>query len=558
MGGRDEHPTTIPTSSKDKVRIADIIKDENFSRGENFFLHKIPSMVALLVIIGAVILILGYILYGGILSGVFKVGDDPTPAQKLYDGKDYVPAKNWFVLFGHHFASIAGAGPIVGPTLALIYWGWVPALIWVILGSIFMGGVHDFGSMMVSLRNDGKSISEVSKVYISDRARFMFSLFVWFALVLIIAVFAHFAAQSYVKDPHIVIPSLGLIPVAIMFGFLQYRTKVNPIILTIVALILTFLLIPAGEVFPVKQTYILWIIVLLVYSFIASLVPVQYLLQPRDYLSSYLLIGGMFLMLVGALLSGKNINLPAFRSYNIPMLPFLFVTVACGAISGFHSLISSGTSAKQIPKERYAKRIAYGAMLLEGFLAVLVIAAVGSLSSGLDPKNPIGTFGKGVSNITPFLSNYGGYFAILVLNAFILTTLDTATRIARYITTEFFGIRNMFVSSFIVVICASLLLMGGYANNLWTVFGAANQLLAALSLFVITAYLVKVRGKYMVSLIPAVFMSIITLWALVYQSLNMIKTHPNIIALLFAICLFLLGLFVSLSSLAVVYKRRYE
>lgn len=555
FGGRDEHPTINPMIKMGINRIADIIRDENVLCGEKLFGFKIFGMIAVFVIVCALFLILGYVLYGGFLSRVFQVGDNPTPAEKLYDGMDYVPARNWLVLFGHHFASIAGAGPIVGPTLALMYWGWLPALIWVLFGSVFMGGVHDFGSMILSLRNDGKSISEVSRVYVSEYARFLFSAFVWFALVLIVAVFAHFASRSYVGDPHIVIPSLGLIPVALVYGFLTYKLNLNPIISTLVGILGLIILVPLGEIFPIKASYHFWLLTLMLYSFLASVVPVQYLLQPRDYLSAYLLVGGMFIMLLGALVSGKNFNIPIVKSSDIPFVPFLFVTVACGAISGFHSLISSGTSAKQLPKERYAKRISYGAMLLEGFLAVLVIAAVGSLSKGLDPSNPIGTFGKGVGNITPFLGNYGGYFAILVLNAFILTTLDTATRIARYITTEFFGLRNIYLSSAIVVICALALIFGGQTDNLWTVFGAANQLLAALSLYVITAWLFKTKRNFIVSLIPAIFMSIITLWALAYQVGKLISGVPNIVALIFAIALFILGVFVSLNSLMVVFKK---
>lgn len=550
FGGRDEHPTINPIIKMGINRIADIIRGENVLCGENIFRLRIFVMLVVFVMFCVLFLIMGYVLYGGFLSRVFQVGDNPTPAERLYDGRDYVPARSWLVLFGHHFASIAGAGPIVGPTLALIYWGWLPAFLWVLFGSVFMGGVHDFGSMMVSLRNDGKSISEVSRIYVSEYARVLFSAFVWFALVLIVAVFAHFAAKSYVGDPHIVIPSLGLIPVALIYGFLTYKLNINLLISTILGILGLIILIPLGEMFPIKASYHFWLLILLIYSFMASVIPVQYLLQPRDYISSYLLVGGILVMFAGALISGKHFNIPPVKSSDIPLVPFLFVTVACGAISGFHSLISSGTSAKQLPKERDSKKISYGAMLLEGFLAVLVIAAVGSLSGGLDPSNPIGTFGKGVGNITPFLGSYGGYFAILVLNAFILTTLDTATRIARYITTEFFGLKNIYISSAIVVICSLALLLGGQADNLWTVFGAANQLLAALSLFVITAWLFKTKRNYIVSLIPAIFMSIITLWALVYQFGKL-----NMVALIFAIALFILGVFVSLSSLMAIFKR---
>jgi len=501
------------------------------------------------VVVGILFLIGGYLLYGTFASKLFGV--DPKvepPSRRLYDGKDFVPAKNWIVLFGHHFASIAGAGPIVGPTLALMYWGWLPALLWVLFGSVFMGGVHDLGSLMVSLRNDATSISENSRRYISERARVVFSLFVWFALVLIVAVFAHYAASSYVKDPHIVWPSVGLIPVAFIFGILAYRLGLNVVLSTLIAVVLMLLLIPLGEVMPIKASYTVWMVTLFIYAYVASLVPVQYLLQPRDYLSAYLLIGGMALMLVGSLVSGRVMHLPPMLKESpapFPFVPFLFVTIACGAISGFHSLIASGTTARQLPSERYAKRIGYGGMLMEGALALLVIVAVGSLTSGLDLKNPIGTFGRGVSNITPFLGKYGGYFAILVLNAFILTTLDTATRIARYVTEELFRVRNMYLSSAIVVGVAALIILGGQAGKLWTVFGAANQLLAALSLLVITGFLMSLRKNPLPAMLPGLFMLLITLSALAYQ-INVLLSSgkPNYVAVVFAIVLFLLGLYV--------------
>ena len=502
-----------------------------------------------IVIVGVAFLIGGYFLYGRWIARL--LGVDPSrepPSKRMYDGKDFVPARNWLVLFGHHFASIAGAGPIVGPTLALIYWGWLPALLWILFGSVFMGGVHDLGSLMVSLRNDATSISENSRRYISERARVVFSLFVWFALVLIIAVFAHYAASSYMKDPHIVWPSLGLIPVAFIFGFLAYRLGLNIVLSTVITVILMLLLIPLGEVMPVEASYTVWMVVLFIYAYVASLIPVQYLLQPRDYLSAYLLIGGMALMLVGALISGRTMNVPPLlkeSSAPFPFVPFLFVTIACGAISGFHSLIASGTTARQLPSERYAQRIGYGGMLMEGALALLVVVAVGSLSSGLDVKNPIGTFGNGVSNITPFLGKYGGYFAILVLNAFILTTLDTATRIARYVTEELFGVRNMFLSSAIVVGVAVLIILGGQAGKLWTVFGAANQLLAALALLVVTGYLMSIGRTSLPAMLPGLFMLLITLSALLYQVNVLLSVpKPNYVAVVFAVVLFLLGLYV--------------
>ncbi len=509
--------------------------------------------VWLLIAIGLSALILGYVTYGRFLEKVFGVNpEQPTPAVRKNDGRDFVPARNWWVLFGHHFASIAGAGPIVGPILALLYWGWVPAVLWIVLGSIFWGGVHDFGSLMVSLRHDARSIADNASRYISPLARWLFLVFVWFALVLVVAVFAHYAALSYVKDAHTVVPSLGIIPVAVLTGWLMYRSRWPFWLVSLLALILLVVLIPLGAQLPVRASYEFWLVILMVYAFIASITPVQYLLQPRDYLSSYLLILGMGLLLVGGLFSGLELQVPAFQqnSPSLDVVPFLFVTIACGAISGFHSLINSGTTARQLPSERYARRIGYGAMLLEGLLALLVVAAVGALPSGHDAANPIGTFGKGVAHLLPALGDTATYFAILLLNAFILTTLDTATRIARYVTVELTGLQNRYVATAMVVGVAVALLWGGQANRMWTVFGAANQLLAALALLVVAGWLLARRTYPWVAMGPAAFMLVITIWALVQQVHALwAADQRNYLAIGFAALLVLLGVAMGIESL---------
>ncbi len=509
-------------------------------------------MSAVVVGLGFVLLIAGYFLYGRILEKVFGIRDDePVPSQTHYDGKDFVPAKNWFVLFGHHFSSIAGAGPIVGPILAVLYWGWLPAVIWIVLGAIFMGGVHDFGSLVVSVRNQGSTVADNASRYISKFSRLAFLIFVWFALILVVAVFAHYAARSYVADPHIVIPSAGIIPAALITGLLLYKFKTSMTVGTLVGLLLVGIAPFLGSLFPIELSYNMWIAILMLYAFLAAVLPVQYLLQPRDYLSSFLLFAGLALLLFGTLIIPHDFHLPALQfNSSPPLFPFLFVTIACGAISGFHSLINSGTTARQLPAMKYSRRISYGAMLLEGLLALLVVASVASLASGHDASNPIGTFATGVGNAVPFAKEWAPFFAVLVLNTFILTTLDTATRIARYITFELTGLRNRYFATLLVVVIATLILLSGQADRLWTVFGSANQLMAALALLVITAWLFKLGAKYLIALVPAIFMLIVTISALILQLLDFLRAEQtNIPAIVFAIVMVVLAISMTIDAL---------
>jgi len=323
---------------------------------------------------------------------------------------DYVPAKNWLVLFGHHFSSIAGAGPIIGPVIAVMLWGWLPALIWVIVGSIFIGGVHDFGALITSVREGGSSVTDIAGHVISTKAKIIFSLFVWLALILVIAVFAYLCADTFVKSPQIVVPSLGLIPVAVVVGYLLYYVRANSVLATVLGLVALTGLIFLGNILPIKAGINVWIVVLFVYCYFASVLPVNILLQPRDYLSSFLLFFGIGVGYLGLFLNRPVITLPAFNSWSSAqgyLWPALFVTVACGAVSGFHALIASGTSSKQIANERQAKRIGYGGMVVEGIVAVLAIITVAimfgpgdDLGAALKTKSPIGIFGSGYGRIT--------------------------------------------------------------------------------------------------------------------------------------------------------------
>ncbi|MFC1645774.1 carbon starvation protein A [Candidatus Omnitrophota bacterium] len=498
-----------------------------------------------------------YKVYAKKLETIWQINPaNSVPSKAKYDGVDFVPAKNWLVLLGHHFSSIAGAGPIVGPVIACCIWGWGPVLLWVIIGTIFFGAVHDFGALAVSVREGGCSIANVASKVISKRAYYIFGIFVLLALILVIAVFLYLCADTFVKESKIVLPSLGLIPVAIFTGFLLYRRKMNQVGATGIGLGLLVLLVILGQkFFPTGISFNQWVIVLLIYSFCASILPVNILLQPRDYLSSFLLFFGMIMGFLGLLISRPSMELPAFISYNSSqgsLWPMLFVIVACGAISGFHCLISSGTSSKQINNERDIKKIGYGAMLLEGLLAVLVILAIGAglgKQCLIDKSSPVVIFGKGYGEISrSVLGGFGGVLAIIILNAFILTTLDTATRITRYIAEEFFKIKNRYISTFIVVALGGWLALAKDSLNtplwkkLWPAFGASNQLVAALALFVISCWLLSKNipptpsaggipqrtkfacGKpYRLTLYPAIFMLITTLAALAYQFSNHLK-----------------------------------
>jgi len=479
-----------------------------------------------IVFFSLILFFLAYRFYAKRLEALWHIDPQrPTPAYSKFDSVDYIPARNWLVLFGHHFASIAGAGPIIGPVIAVMLWGWLPALLWVVLGTILIGGVHDFGSLITSVREGGSSVADIAQHAISRRAKVIFCLFVWLALILVIAVFAYLCADTFVKEPKIVLPSLGLIPIAVLVGYLLYHLKANSILSTIFGLTCLVGLILLGNALPINSTLIIWLLVLFVYCYFASILPVNILLQPRDYLSSFLLFFGMGAGYVGLLLSRPVINMPSFHKFNTTegyLWPALFVTVACGATSGFHALIASGTSSKQIANERHVKRIGYGGMIAEGLVAVLTIIAVAVLFNNksdfgmaLKSLGPIGIFAKGYGLITQgILGNQGAFIAITILNAFILTTLDTATRISRYLTEELFNIKNRYLSTLLIVTLSVTLALSGKWNRIWPVFGASNQLVAALALFVLSCWLLSKNKSIKFTLWPAFFMLVTTLAAL--------------------------------------------
>lgn len=476
-----------------------------------------------------VIFFLGYKIYGAWLEHLFGINPSrKTPAHEKFDGVDYVPAKNWLVLFGHHFSSIAGAGPIIGPVIACIAWGWLPALIWVVVGTIFIGGAHDFASLVCSVREGGSSIADIAGGAISRKAKILFSVFVWLALILVIAVFIYLCADTFVKEPKIVLPSLGLIPVAILIGFLLYNLKANNTAATILGLVLLTALLLLGNKLPIGGGLEFWVIILLVYCFIASVMPVHLLLQPRDYLSSFLLFAGVLFGYLGIVILRPAVAQPAYTAFKAAeggMWPMMCVTVACGAISGFHSLIASGTTSKQLDNEKYARRIGYGGMIAEGLVAVMAILAIcaglgsGNLQALLKDIGPINSFSRGYGEITKsILGGWGRFIAVTILNAFILTTLDTATRISRYLTEELFGIKNRYLATLIVVVLGGALALTGAWQKIWPIFGASNQLVAALALFVISCWLLAHKKTLKFTLLPAIFMFVTTVAALALQA----------------------------------------
>lgn len=498
---------------------------------------------------------LAYIFYGRYLSK--KLGVDPnrkTPAFTMRDNVDYVPAKAP-VLLGHHFASIAGAAPIIGPITAAVF-GWVPVLLWIIFGSIFIGGVHDFTSLIASIRHKGQSIGKVIEAQIGQRGKQLFLIFSWATLVLIISAFAMLVATTFVKTPEVATASVLFIFLAIIFGLSVYRMNAPLAIATIVGVALLLFCVWVGVKFPIVPStdnlvsQQIWTWVLLVYIFAASVTPVWILLQPRDYLNSFLLYIVLFGALVGIFLSNPAIKFPSFTHAVDPKLglifPILFVTVACGAISGFHSLVASGTTAKQLNKETDAKLVGYGAMLIEGLLAVIALITVAVLAKGdylskFGADGPINLFSNGVGNFVQKLGiplNVGITFAALAISAFALTSLDTATRLGRFAFQEFFRtenetrkqkiLTNRFVATFVTILPGGVLALSGSYTAIWPIFGAANQLLAALALLAGSVWLAKKKQKNHFLKYPMYFMFAVTLTALVvlvYQKIKLIVDY---------------------------------
>lgn len=490
----------------------------------------------ILLLISLVVLLAGYIFYGKFLAHKFQLDPERnTPAHTQNDGVDYVPTKIP-VLLGHHFSSIAGAAPIIGPIVAAVF-GWIPVVLWLLIGSIFMGGVHDISALVASIRHGGKTIGEVIEEYIGRDGKRLFLIFAWFLIVLVVAVFNHAVSSVFIKEPSTATASILFIGVAMLFGTSIYRFKTPLWISSIIGVGLLALCIFIGLKFPILLPYNTWKALLFVYIFFAATAPVWVLLQPRDYLSSFLLYTILLAGLVGVFAAGPTIEMPAFSGFKTDLgllFPILFVTVACGAISGFHSLVSSGTTAKQLNRETDARPIAYGSMLIEGLLSVIaLITAITILKSDYvqmikaEGGGPIGIFSAGIGRFVSHLGisqKAGTTFAALAISAFALTTLDTATRLGRFMFQEFFEdskeknilSQNRYIGTLVTVLAAAYFTFSGTQKALWPLFGASNQLLASLTLLAITAWLTKKGEQNRFVKIPMIFMFVVTITALCF------------------------------------------
>jgi carbon starvation protein len=541
-----------------------------------------------LVAIGFTAFFLGYKFYSKYISfNLFEINKSiSTPSESMRDGIDYYPTKK-HILFGHHFTSIAGAAPIIGPCVAA-YWGWLPAILWILIGTIFIGAVHDLGALVVSVKEDGRSIADIASTVISKRVRLMFLIFVLMLVWLVLAVFAMAIADLFVSVPTSVIPINVQIIIALAVGVLLNKKNMNTLLLSLGSVILLYFFIWVGSNNPVVlsnsasivelKNY--WIVLLFIYSAIASLVPVWVLLQPRDYINSHQLFIGLILLFLGVIIAQPTVSAPAIRPLSDPstpgLFPLLFVTIACGAISGFHGLVASGTTSKQLEYISDARMIGYGGMLGEGTLALIsTIAAVAGISlvghanlpsngyiADLDWSQYYASWEHASGNKAAAFVLGGGAllmslgipesFANTLMAVFVIsfaaTTLDTATRIQRFILGEFGKavkvnfLTNKYLATLIAVVPALFLAFWNVEDPtsgtsrqagwiLWPIFGASNQMLAALTLMVLTLYFWKRRKPVLPLLIPMVALTIITFSALIVNAISFYGTNDTLFIL---------------------------
>ncbi len=555
----------------------------------------------ILVIITFIAYILAYRIYGRYLANkLFRLNsNNRMPSHLFSDGIDFVPTKK-HIVFGHHFTTIAGLGPIVGPAIGII-WGWLPAFIWVFFGSIFMGAVHDFTTLVISARNEGSSIGNLTGKIISPSTRYAFQFIMQFLLFLVLSVFAMIVATLFIMYPESVIPVWFQLPIAVFLGRVIRKGK-NDLVYSVIAVIIVYLTIIFGSYFPVDLTgwaflqdiagtpertrdyaVVIWCVVLFIYVYIASTLPVHVLLQPRDYINSHQLLVAMGLIVCGLVVAHPVIQAPAVNDIafsaesDVPdMMPLLFIIIACGAISGFHSIAASGTTVKQVDREEDMLFIGYGGMLTEGFLAVLVLMSIaGGLGYGLHghtgsdayyvhysswlSANGLGAqleaFITGAANL---FEHYGipktigmSMIAVFIVS-FANTTLDSAARMQRLSLTEIFKAKrsgkarlteNRYVTTFIVVSAAAVMTFikpgGTGALLLWPLFGALNQLLAALGLGIVSLYLYQKKKNYLLAFIPMVFVLFMTLWAMLNNISDFFNSNEFFLAVVSIIMLIL-------------------
>ncbi len=514
--------------------------------------------------------------YGGFISRrLFRIdANRRTPAYEQKDGVDFVPTRK-AILFGHHYTSIAGVAPMVGPAIAVI-WGWLPAILWVVLGSIFIGGIHDFASLIISARRQGKSIGEITGELISPATKLVLLFIFFFLLLVVIALFAYVIAFLFTKYTASVLPIWFQVPLALLFGWIIYRKKGNLALWSAIMVVIMLLSVWGSHILEERTGFVkdltgclgqyavgIWIIILLVYVFFASTLPVHRLLQPRDFINSYMLFVSMALITLGIIIARPSMVAPAIRanvpSGTPPLIPMLFVTIACGAVSGFHCLVSSGTSSKQLSSECDAQLIGYGGMIAEGALAVLAIIAAGAGLSAVDwganyaeftgTKQGLDAFIGGTSHfVTEFTAGVGldsvlplnmaEVFVAVVVICFAATTLDTATRVQRFVVSEIAstlrvkGLGNRYLATLVAVGTAGVLAFSqGWQGNtgklLWQIFGTINQLLAAMALLIATVYLRKRGRNIAYSVLPMIFLLFITGWAMIWKVRDLFIKHET-------------------------------
>ena len=553
----------------------------------------------LLLGIASIILIAAYLLYGRYLVKTW--GIDPnakTPAVEREDGVDFVPSSKWEV-FAHQFSSIAGAGPVTGPVMAMI-WGWLPAFLWIIVGGIFFGAIQDFGALYASVKSKGKSMGQLIEDYIGRKGRRLFFLFAWLFTLLVIAAFADmvagtfngFSADGAQLAPNASAASISILYVfvAIAFGLFLRKTKIGGWKQAVLAIVLIVAMLALGIAFPIYLDKTSWIYIIFVYIFFASVTPMWLLKQPRDYLTTFLFIAMIAAAVIGVFISNPQISTPAYTDFTTTsgyLFPTLFVTIACGAVSGFHSLVSSETSSKQIANEKDMLQVGYGSMLLESLLAVLVIVVVGSLTSlsasGVldanlsamalaDGATPFTKFSVGVTGLVAQLGlpqEWGLCIMTMFVSALALTSLDAVARIGRMSFQEFFEVdrnenpsgilrflTNKYTATVITLLGGYLLSLGGY-NNIWPLFGSANQLLAAMVLIALSVFLKVTGRKGFMLYVPMTLMLIVTMTSLGMSIYNIcMKLFVNGgfvfmtdgLQLIVAILLVVLGLLIAFSS----------
>ena len=554
-----------------------------------------------IVLIGIVALGAGYLTYGRWLAKKWGIdANAKTPAYTHEDGEDYIPSSK-FTVFSHQFSSIAGAGPVTGPILASVF-GWVPVLLWLILGGLFFGAVQDFGALYASVKNEGKSMGMIIEKYIGRGGRKLFMLFCWLFTLLVIAAFTDMVAGTFVAkgvegmtaetsyaNAAAASISMLFIVVAIIFGLIQKHVKnMNEIVRAIIAIVLLVVMFAIGMHMPIVATKNAWIYIIMAYLFMASVMPMWLLMQPRDYMTTFMLLGMIVGAVVGVVVAHPDMQLNAYNGFNVNgsyLFPTLFVTIACGAVSGFHSLVSSGTSSKTISNEKHMQMVGYGAMVVESLLGILSLVVVGAVAvNGTKPEGtPFAIFSSGVAG---FLEKLGlpvqlaTVFMTMCVSALALTSLDSVARIGRMSFQElFYGdttdtskmpawqkvLTNKYFATVITLFCGYLLTLGGY-NNVWPLFGSANQLLAALVLIALSVFL-KTTGRTGWTLyIPMFIMLAVTFTALVQKTIalvtNIVNGQATLLVdglqLIVAILLMVLGVLVAFSCLKKLFGKKQQ